>query len=87
MSNKLPNRLETKKATTEQLKEFRKDAKTKYTNIKNKRSMREIKRDEKIAPSKEELEWRAELRRLNSAISYRGIVEKNKILKESSTSQ
>ena len=71
MSNQRIDRIATRKASTTQLEELRIHAKKQYREIKLRRQLKEHKKDEKVSPTVKELEWMAEVHRLDSSITYR----------------
>ncbi len=71
MNSQHINRIATRKATTDQLEELRKDAKETYLLFQAARKEQEARNRSKIDMSKEELVWKEELHRLTTTINYR----------------
>ncbi len=81
MNNQRIDRIATRKASTEQLAELRRDAKEQYLNLQVSRKKQEIRTDTHIEMSREELLWKEELHRLAASINYRKRTVKLKELK------
>ncbi len=71
MNNQRITRIATRKATTDELEELRKNSKETYLLLQAARKEQEARNRNKIDMSKEELLWKEELHRLTTTINYR----------------